>query len=84
MPAEHDELRELPPPTPAPPELYVRAAALARSYSPCFWFEHSRACIRNADDVRLLIRHLRENGDHRAWLDAQELQGYLMQYCGSR
>ena len=84
MPAEYDELRELLPPTPVPPELCARAVALARSYSWCFWFEQSRGCIQQLDDVRSLVRHLRENGDHRAWLDAQELHGHLLQFCAGQ
>ena len=77
MPAESDELRELPPPTPAPPELCERAAALVRGHSECFWFRHPEARIRHVEDVRLVVEHLREYGDRRAWWEAQELQRCL-------
>ena len=62
-----DELHELPPPTPAPPELVERASALVRSYPECFWFRHPEARIRHLEDVRVVIEHLREYGDRRAW-----------------
>jgi hypothetical protein len=77
MAAEHDELREWPPPTPAPPELCARAAALVRSHPECFWFWHPQACVRHLEDVRLVVEHLREYGDRRAWWDAQELHRCL-------
>lgn len=77
MPAEHDELREMPPPTPAPPELCERAAALVSSHPECFWFRHPDARIRHLDDVRLVVEHLREYGGHRAWREAQELHKCL-------
>lgn len=66
MAAEPDQLRELPPTTPAPPELCEQAAALVRNHPECFWFWHP-------EDVRSVIHHLREYGDRRAWWDAQEL-----------
>lgn len=77
MAAEHDELRELPPPTPAPPELCERAANLVRNYPECFWFRHPDARIRHLEDVRLVVEHLREYGGHRAWREAQELNKCL-------
>jgi len=77
MAAEHDELRELPPPTPAPPELCERAATLVRGHPECFWFRHPEARIRHLEDVRLVVEHLREYGDRRAWWDAQELHRCL-------
>ncbi len=73
MAAEHDQLHELPPPTPAPLELCERAAALVRRHPECFWFRHPEARIRHLEDVRLVVEHLREYGDHCAWWDAQEL-----------
>ena len=77
MAAGHDELRELPPPTPAPPELCERAAELVRGHPECFWFRHPEARIRHVEDVRLVVEHLREYGGHRAWREAQELQRCL-------
>jgi hypothetical protein len=72
-----EELHEMPPPTPAPPELIERATALVRSHPECFWFRHPQARIRHLEDVRLVVEHLREYGDRRAWRDAQELQKCL-------
>jgi hypothetical protein len=72
-----DELREMPPPTPAPPELVEQATALVRGHPECFWFWHPEARIKNLEDVRLVVEHLREYGDHQAWWDAQELQKCL-------
>jgi len=77
MAAGHDELREWPPPIPAPPELCERAAALVRSHPECFWFRHPEARIRHLEDVRLVVEHLREYGGHRAWWDAQKLHRCL-------
>ena len=82
MAAEPDELRELPPPTPAPAELCERAAVLVRSHPECFWFWHPdaftpEARVRHLEDVRLVVEHLREYGDRRAWWDAQELHRCL-------
>lgn len=78
MASTPDELREMPPPTQAPPELVERAAALVRSHPECFWFRHPEARIRHLEDVRLVVEHLREYGDRRAWRDAQELQKCLL------
>ena len=72
-----DELHELPPPTPAPPELVERASALVRSHPECFWFWHAEARLRHVEDVRLVIEHLREYGDRRAWWAAQGLHRCL-------
>ena len=77
MADEPDELHELPPPTLAPPELVERAATLVRSHPECFWFRHPDARIRHLEDVRLIIEHLREYGDWRAWRAAQELHRCL-------
>jgi len=72
-----DELHEFPPPTPAPPELVERASALVQSHSECFWFWHPDARVRHLEDVRLVIEHLREYGDRRAWRAAQGLHRCL-------
>lgn len=72
-----DELHELPLPTPAPPALVEQASALVRAYPECFWFRHPEARLRHLEDVRLVVEHLREYGDRRAWRDAQELQRCL-------
>ena len=77
MAATPDELHEMPPPTPAPPELIERASALVRSHPECFWFRHPEARIRHLEDARLIIDHLREYGDRRAWWTAQELHRCL-------
>jgi len=77
MAAAPDELHELPPPTPAPPELVERASALVREHPECFWFWHPDARVRHLEDVRLVIEHLREYGGRRAWWSAQELHRCL-------
>ena len=77
MAAETDELSDFPPPTPAPPELCERAMALVRNYPECFWFRHPEARIRHVEDLRLVVEHLREYGDRRAWWAAQELHRCL-------
>ncbi len=70
-------LQDYPAPTPAPAELIEQAWALVRQHPECFWFRHPEARIRHLEDVRLVIEHLREYGDRRAWLEAQELHRCL-------
>lgn len=77
MAAVPEELHELPPPAPAPPDLIAHAAELVRTYPECFWFWHPEARIRHLEDVRLVVKHLREYGDRRAWGAAQELHRCL-------
>jgi hypothetical protein len=77
MPEASDELREYPPPTPAPQELVKRAATLVKNHPECFWFRHPDARIRYLEDIRVVIEHLREYGGHRAWREAQELHQCL-------
>jgi hypothetical protein len=72
-----DELHEAPPPTPAPLEVVNRAMELVRKHPECFWFRHPEARILYLDDVRLVVHHLREYGDRRAWWEAQELHRCL-------
>ena len=70
-------LEELPR-IPAPPELVARAEALVKKYEvECFWFWHPDARVKYIDDIELVIRHLREYGDHRAWKEAQQLHQCL-------
>jgi hypothetical protein len=64
--------------TPAPPELIARAEALVREYgAQCFWFWHPDAKVRTLEDVRLVVKELRRNGNRKAWLAAQELNRCL-------
>jgi hypothetical protein len=60
-------------PTPAPPALIAQAEAAAARFPQCFWFWHPDARIRSIEDVRLVVRHLRDYGDHDAWLAARDL-----------
>ena len=76
MAAAPSEINELPP-TPAPPELVEHATTLVRRYPECFWFWHPEAQVRHLEDVRLVVEHLREYGDHSAWWAAQELHRCL-------
>lgn len=62
---------------PVSPEVAGRAEDLVRRFSECFWFRHPEAVIRFTDDVRLVIEHLREYGDKRAWAAAADLQRSL-------
>jgi hypothetical protein len=57
--------------------LVARAEALIREFPGCFWFRHPYARVRDRGDIALVIRHLREYGDRRAWKEAQELQKCL-------
>jgi hypothetical protein len=67
-----------PPPVPAPPELAARAEELVRKYnSQCFWFWGPHARVESREDVELVIRQLRDYGNHQAWKDAQQLRKCL-------
>jgi hypothetical protein len=68
---------EFPVRVPASPELAARAMDLSREFSECFWFWHPEAKVRFVDDVVLVIEHLREYGDKRAWAAAKELRRCL-------
>ena len=57
----------------AAPELVARAEALVRKYPSSFWFRHPEARIRSVEDVRIVIRRLRESGNRQAWNEAQDL-----------
>lgn len=60
---------------PVPEAVLERARAAVREYYPsCFWFRHpDAALVQTEAEVRLVIHHLREYGDHKAWRVAQEL-----------
>lgn len=62
---------------PASREVVALATELVRKFSECFWFRHPEASVRYEDDVRLVIEHLREYGDKRAWAAAKELKKCL-------
>lgn len=62
---------------PASPEVVALATELVGKFSECFWFRHPEARVRYEDDVRLVIEHLREYGDKRAWAAAKELKKCL-------
>jgi hypothetical protein len=61
----------------ASPQVVALATELTRKFPECFWFRHPEARIRYEDDVRLIIEHLREYGDKRAWEAAKELRKCL-------
>ena len=65
----------------APPALIERASELVRAHPECFWFRHPEARIRPLGDIRLVVEHLREYGDRRAWWAAQELHKCLLPLC---
>lgn len=54
-----------------------RAEALVREFPGCFWFWRHDARVTDRHDMRLVIRHLRQYGDRRAWKAAQDLQKCL-------
>lgn len=63
---------------PAPPELIAKAEAAVREYEvQCFWFWQPDAVVRTLEDIRVVIKELRRNGNRRAWIAAQELQRCL-------
>ena len=68
---------EAPVRVPACPEVAARAMELVQTFSECFWFRHPDATVRFTDDVRLVIEHLREYGDKKAWAAAADLRRSL-------
>ena len=58
-------------------ELVARAESLIHEFPGCFWFRHPEARIRDRNDIPLVIQHLREYGDQRAWRAAQSLRKCL-------
>jgi hypothetical protein len=68
---------EFPVRVPAPPEVIALATELVGKFSECFWFRHPESRIRYIDDARLVVEHLREYGDKRAWAAAKELRKCL-------
>lgn len=62
---------------PASPEVVALATELVRKFSECFWFRHPEARVRYEDDALVVIEHLREYGDKRAWAAARELKKCL-------
>lgn len=65
--------------TPAPEELIERAWALVKGHPECFWFWHPEARVYDLDCVRLVVKQLRQYGDHESWRDAQDLHRCLSQ-----
>lgn len=64
--------------TPAPSELVAKAEAAVREFEvQCFWFWRPDAVVRTVEDIQVVIKELRRNGDRRAWRAAQELQRCL-------
>ena len=64
--------------TPVPEAVLERArAAVKEYYSSCFWFRHPEATVETAEDVRVVVEHLREYGDKKAWKIAQEIHKCL-------
>lgn len=53
------------------PEALELARALAKEFRSCMWWRHPEATVENRADARLVVRHLREYGGHRAWREAQ-------------
>ena len=67
-------------PADVPESLLEAARVLVRQFfGGCFWFRHPDAEIQNADDIRVVIENLRENGDHQAWRAAQRLHRQFLQ-----
>jgi hypothetical protein len=79
----HNRIRSIPnepfpEPTPAPPELVEKAETLVREFFvSCFWFWHPEASVRYREDLPLVVEHLRDYGDKKAWKAAQDLQRCL-------
>lgn len=65
--------------SPVSAELAVRAVALIAEHPECFWFWRPDAGITSIADLRLVVQHLRQYGDRRAWWAAQELHQSLLQ-----
>ena len=66
-------IAENPDRSPASPDAVAFAAELVNAFPGCFWFWHPEARVHHVDDARLVVEHLREYGDKRAWAAAKEL-----------
>jgi hypothetical protein len=51
----------------APPEALLRARQALRKFPACFWTRRPGLPLENSDDVRLVVRRLRQRGDPAAW-----------------
>lgn len=63
--------------TPASADLVARAESLVKAHPECFWFWHPDAKVVGLEGVRLVVRTLRQYGDHTAWSEAQALHKCL-------
>jgi len=59
---------------PAEVALLALAREAVRAFPWCFWFRSADAVIETADDVRLVVRRLRQHGDRRAWEMAYRIE----------
>ncbi len=62
---------------PVPDEVLEMARQAVRDFHECFWFRHPEAEIRDSEDVRIVVEHLRQYGGHRAWQRAQQIHRCL-------
>ncbi len=63
--------------TMTPVEAVRRAEKALREFPSCFWTRSPAASLDSIDDVRLVIRRLRQNGGRAAWQAAREIEECL-------
>ena len=62
---------------PVAPEALRRAEQALREYPGCFWTRRPGLALETADDVRLVIRRLRQDGWTDAWRAASNIEKCL-------
>jgi hypothetical protein len=55
----------------------LRAQTALRDHPSCFWTRQPKAPLETVDDVRLIIRRLRQNGGPEAWRTARSIDECL-------
>ena len=61
----------------APPEALRRARRALDEFPGCFWTRRPGLPLEGADDVRLVVRRLRQHGDPAAWRAARLIEKCL-------
>jgi hypothetical protein len=58
-------------------EALARAESAVREHPNCFWTRRPGTRIESVDDIRLVIRRLRQNGNRAAWHAARGIETCL-------
>ena len=67
-----------------PDSLLEKGRSLIVEHSDCFWYFHPDARIETWNDLRLIVKKLRQHGNRNAWYAAQDLNQCLLQFSKKR